>query len=551
MGILAKVAALMGIAGYAQKSRQLSSGAAAESLDEAREKGIEGSNIVPQMVSRSRYIQRDVERAESLADAGDLLLAGQMMRAAQGDAVYRGVLSTRTDGLVCLPKRYSGYEPATDALRLGSIATRSLFDEMCPSAEVARLAADGIELGVGVAEIVSVPFRDHPLMIRLPPEFLIYRRYENTWYYRTNVGLVPINPGDGKWVLHMPGGRESPWQNGIWKSIARAWVRKDNAEAHSDNWESKLANAARVALAPAGASEEQRINWFQKVMAWGKNTVFSLSPGYDVKLLESNGRGHESFEKTVARKNEEMIIAVAGQTVTTDGGAGFQNSDIHKSIRADLIKSTAESIAETINTQVLPHWFVAQFGEENLDKGVTVDWDVTPPKDRNAEAQAMMTVAQAVDQMTRALAMHGLELDVRMTLERFGVPIKTGTERKPMIGIAFEQAYKLAQDRNMRVTENSVIDMAERTGVELELLPAQTEDTSNATSIELAPTDVAKVVRVREARASQGLKPFDDERDDMTIEELSAKIAADREAQKIEKEAEAKTSEVPQNEGES
>lgn len=44
--------------------------------------------------------------------------------------------------------------------------------------------------------------------------------------------------------------------------------------------------------------------------------------------------------------------------------------------------------------------------------------------------------------------------------------------------------------------------------------------------IELAPTDVAVVIRGREARASQGLAPFGDERDDMTIFQLKAQSEA-------------------------
>jgi hypothetical protein len=44
--------------------------------------------------------------------------------------------------------------------------------------------------------------------------------------------------------------------------------------------------------------------------------------------------------------------------------------------------------------------------------------------------------------------------------------------------------------------------------------------------ITLAPTDIAKVVRVREARESQGLPPFGDARDDMTMTELDAYLQA-------------------------
>jgi hypothetical protein len=53
-------------------------------------------------------------------------------------------------------------------------------------------------------------------------------------------------------------------------------------------------------------------------MAWGVNTVFGLTPGYDVKLLESNGRGYECFIKTIAEANNDMIVSVAGQVVAVD-----------------------------------------------------------------------------------------------------------------------------------------------------------------------------------------------------------------------------------------
>lgn len=52
----------------------------------------------------------------------------------------------------------------------------------------------------------------------------------------------------------------------------------------------------------------------------------------------------------------------------------------------------------------------------------------------------------------------------------------------------------------------------------------------SASGFELAPTDAAKVVRVREARSVMGLAPFGDERDDMTMDELAAKNEADAEA---------------------
>lgn len=383
-----------------------------------------GGQLVQPARSQTRWYLSDIETAERLADIGDLSKAGMLMQAARKDGQLAGVLSTRTGGLVRLPKRFRGDPDVCAALELGHNDVRSVFDEMFPPAELALLAADGLLLGVGVAELVPVEGRDYPVMMRLDPQFLRYQWYENQWYYNATVGRLPITPGDGRWILHVPGGRIAPWQTGLWRAIGRAYVRKEHAAMHRDNWEGKLANPARVAVAPQGAAEPQKQSLWQQVMAWGVNTVFGLTPGYDVKLIESNGRGWESFNETIAQQNTEYVIAIAGQTVTTDGGAGFQNSDIHKTIRADLIKDTGDGVAYTINTQGIPVFVLNRWGQNAiLSKPCAYEYDVTPPKDRNQEAAALVQVAAAITQLDQALAVHDMQLDVPQLAARFAVPI--------------------------------------------------------------------------------------------------------------------------------
>jgi hypothetical protein len=383
-----------------------------------------GGSLAAPARTKTRWFLADLESAEGAADGGIIEPAASLMQAARRDGVLAGVLSTRTGGLVRLPKRFVGDGDVVRELDLGGKSTRSVFDEMFPPSELALLAADGVLLGVGVAELLPVEGREHPVMVRLDPRFLVYTWNENRWYYNSVAGRIAITQGDGRWILHVPGGRVAPWQTGLWRAVGRAYIRKEHAALHRDNWEAKLANPARVAVAPQGSNEPQRDSFFKQIMAWGVNSVFGLTPGYDVKLLESNGRGWESFNKTIEDQNTEMIIAVAGQTVTTDGGAGFQNSDIHRTIRADLIKETADGLAHTLNTQGLPVYLALVHGEDAIDsKPVVMSWDVTPPKDRNSEATSLVTLGTAIQQLGDALRAHGAELDVPAMCERFSIPV--------------------------------------------------------------------------------------------------------------------------------
>jgi len=423
-----RVAALLGISTYV--SPPPSASPTLESIEEIR-KTAYGGQLSPQPFTQTRWHLRDLEQAEQDADGGDLYMAAQLMRSARKDGVYSGVLSTRTGGLVRLPKRFRGRKEIVKALEVGNDNVRSVFDEMLPPQELALMAKDGFELGVAVGDLVPVAGRDYPVLVRLDPSWLLYRWAENRWYYRSVVGNLPITPGDGRWVLHTPGGRVAPWQNGAWRAIARDWIDKEHARLHKANWEGKLANPARVAVAPQGASDAHKQNWFKAVMAWGINTVFGMTPGYDVKLLESNGRGFESYNTTIDRADKGLVISVAGQVVTTDGGAGFQNSDIHKTIRADLIKETADGLAYTANTQCLPQFIIARWGVDALEDGAIVEWDVTPPKDRMSEGTSMQAAANALKGLNEALERYGKEIDIEEFAVRFGLRLIPRTAGEP------------------------------------------------------------------------------------------------------------------------
>lgn len=368
---------------------------------------------IPQM-SQTRWFLADLESAILNADTGQLRSAGRLCKSLRRDGVIHGVLSTRTEGLVQLPVRFKG----RDELVAGA---EEDFRKVFPQAELALLAGDGRLLGVGVGEFVQIDGAP-PVLRRLDPEFLWYRWAEDRWYYQSIHGMLPINPGDGRWVLHIPGGSVQPWQQGLWMALGRAYIAKEHSYFLRENYSSKLANPARVAVAPQGSPDAMTNSFFQKVAQWGVNTVFALKPGWDVRILEAKGEGYQVFQQTIETCNEEMIITVAGQVVTTTGGTGFTNANVFSAIRADLIQSDADGLAATLNVQGLPVWANERFGADAGD--ISCRWDVTPPKDLNQEATALTGAATAVKALNEALAPYGKRVDMGEIARRFGVPLE-------------------------------------------------------------------------------------------------------------------------------
>jgi hypothetical protein len=420
--LLDHVAALLGISAYQPPGHGFGPSIDSKTVEDARR--AMGGLLQQQPVTQLRWYLADLEEAQAQADAGYLSRAAQLYRAMARDGTLSGLLSTRTAGLVRLPKRFYGSNPEIVQALEARNGSRSVFDEMFPPSEVTAIEADGDVLGVGVGELCPVEGRDYPVLVRLDPEFLQYVWTENRWYYISRVGRIPITPGDGRWVLHIPGGRIAPWRWGMWPALGRSFINKEHAIATRASLIASVANPARVIESAQGATEQQRKAFFGHVARWGPNTVLELPVGWQAKILELTGRSYEVFQAEIDTCDRDYMVAVAGQIVTTTGGAGFQNSDVQRVIRSDLIKASAENLAYTLNTQGIPLFVLTRYGEAALEAGTSVEWDTSQPKDLEAEARTIQGLADGLLKMSQALMGTGREVDVDRLFARFGVPLK-------------------------------------------------------------------------------------------------------------------------------
>lgn len=414
-----------------------------------------GGQLQPIPSTQTRWYLADLEIARVMADTGDLSKAAKLCAAMRADGTLAGLESTLTSGVVRLPRRFYGNKALELELQKNN-GTRSVFDEMFPPAELALLIGDGKKLGVGVGELLPVKGRDYPVFVRLEPEFLRYRWNENRWYYRSIAGELPITPGDGRWILHTPGGRINPWRGGLWFALGRSYIKKEHALLHQANYSAKLANPARVAKTVGGATEGERTGFLANLIAWHVNTVFELPPGWDVSLIESNGRGWEVFSKEIEQADQEMMITLAGQVLTTTGGEGFSNADVGRLIRGDIIQDVADELSHTLNTQGLPYYAWLRGGDELVSKQASVEYQTKIPKDHEKEATTMVQVATGITALRAALAPDNKAPEIDELLTRFGLPARNLTPGE----IAKREAAQVVEQAPDESTKEGPTDVA-------------------------------------------------------------------------------------------
>lgn len=400
-----------------------------------------GGRLEPIPEVRLRWYPPDIERAQMRAQTGDMTVVGQLCESAKLDGVVRGLGDARTS-VVYFPKRFYGSQEVIDTLLAKNASDRDVYNEMVPASEAALMAFDELFCGVAVGEMVPVQGRDFPVLVRRYPQNLWYLWSRNTWYYRSIVGLIPIKPGipdekGNSWVLHIGGGRLSPWNNGLWNTLGRSYINKTQTVFARQSYEMKHSHPARVAHSPVGAAEEERRGMLAAIIRWALNAAFALPPGWDIKLVESNGRGIEIYEQSIRHYNEEIATALCGSAVMLQGTAGFSNMDQFAVVARHLMTRTSSGWDHTVNTQILPAYIGRRWGTDALKNATTIETEVAEPKDRKQQGETMVALANAIKGLVEAIAAAQIAagmktelvaLNVRELLASFGVPVQGVTE---------------------------------------------------------------------------------------------------------------------------
>jgi transposase-like protein len=301
---------------------------------------------------------------------------------------------------------------------------------------------------------------------------------------------VPIVHGDGRWTIYrkfaaVPWTQESCVLPGalIWAMHA-AGVR-DWAGASFTHGQSKLIGELPDGYSMQNASgmtpEARAFLDMLQAMVSGEAGAGLRPFGSKTDWVSSGSNAWQVFAELIQNREKAAARIYLGTDAILGSVGGAPGVDIAQlfGVASTKIQGDLEALEQGLSVGVYQPWCAVNYGDSRLAPAPKYQMP-DPDEAQRAEHRATAdTALMAAIKERKGLGFVVDQVEVDALALAFGVP-----------------APRLAPAANQ------------------------------TSSVVLAPPDVAKVVRVREARAASGLLPFGDERDDLTISELDARAAA-------------------------
>jgi hypothetical protein len=303
-----------------------------------------------------------------------------------------------------------------------------------------------------------------------PIEFVRWDPTERA--FKTQVEGCPeecIIHGDGRWTIYQQHEWE-PWKHGAILAIAILWADhafgvRDRAKASTSH-----GNAKVVGTMPEGVALQTELGALTAEAAGFMELLRSVASveapvgvkpfGSTLDYITNNSTAWQIFKEIIDSGDRAADRVYLGHDVSATAAGGDAVGYLF-GVRNDIVEGSLRAIERGIRTGVIEPWCALNFGDSTL---VPDRLYLMPDADEDARRKSLADRTKA-----------------------------------------FYDAIEAAKKNSFEITPLYLEAIANDFGVKVPTLPAET---SRAPTITLAPTDIAKVVRVNEARASAGLGPL-------------------------------------------
>jgi hypothetical protein len=427
-------------------------------------------------------------------DSGDSFLGSSILAIASTrfPAVYTA-LGVRCAPAIALPRQVDG-----GARGLARIVREEVEAQLCPrqgllpspcfpSTLWGAISIDLALMGFAVLQHVYGPpdaaGRRRVYTRRWPTWAVYYQPYRRTYVALTNEGNVDIL-NDGKFTLI--GKTDIPHLQGAIRALMLPTLDGAQVIQARAQWIDRFSDPKFIATLPPDIAARSDIGLalqaaLKIIRGPGGFGVLPHGTGFQAVGLDS--KASTCFKEALESDNSYISAILTGVDTTADAG-------VYKPLVFwGILRSTVGDDLAAINRGV-NQGHVYPFTRFNYEAGI-----------EEADARGIWT------DPVLSTPLPDPEADAR----------HEANAKKQQ---AFYAAVKAERDAGGNPDQDRIDALAEQHGASPFVLPPG--EAKPVAHLDLAPTDLAKVVKVKEARASRDLPPIGDERDDLTIAELDA-----------------------------
>lgn len=221
---------------------------------------------------------------------------------------------------------------------------------------------------------------------------------------------VPLERG--KWLVHVPRLRAGiPARGGLARQVAALYCLAAWALADWMGFLETFGQPTRIGKYHSSASEDDRRALLNAVSGLGSQAAGTIPDSMSVELVQAaSSSGTDAYERALRWLEEQVTIAVLGQSATTQGTPGRLGSDEAQSdVRFDILKADCADLAATLTRDLIVPYVDFNHGRRDAYPRVSI-----APKDPEDSMALARTVAMLVPL--------GLRVDKRALGERLGLP---------------------------------------------------------------------------------------------------------------------------------
>lgn len=263
--------------------------------------------------------------------------------------------------------------------------------------------------------------------------------------------------------------------------------------------------------------EAQRGVYQQIMRDWGKGVPAFIPDEIKFAITSTQAGGNSSgvHAAICGFVNQEMSKLIQGETLTTEVGSvgAYAATETHADVRFAFIRADARKLEQTLRMDLLRP--IVAINAERLAFALGTD-----PEEI---VRAVPRIHWRIDRETSPTQ----RKDILLSLANAGVPVSLDQVNDEFGVDPPREGARLLKGDPVQVSSGGAVvgshDAA--AGVADDSASGGGASGGGASGINLTATDVASVVTVNEARAAQGLAPWEDERGALTVTEYQAKNA--------------------------